>query len=161
MPSCCISFPVSLRPASKYHHEVRFANPELRDAIEHSRVITGEIVPDPEEDPVWDPPPEGVRRIRKMQIVFTGTNTWEMNRALGTVPQGLLARASVVGLPTNREVWTVNASPHVNKKARNQFEQRTYRKLYTVKGLSEYQALRLTSVLQEMATLNVKISIEM
>ena len=35
--------------------------------------------------------------------------------------------ARVSSLPTKRKVWTVNRSPHIFKKSREQFEQRKYK----------------------------------
>lgn len=43
--------------------------------------------------------------------------------------------ARVVGpvpLPTRIERWTVNRSPHVNKKSMDQFEQRTHKRLVDI-----------------------------
>ena len=38
-----------------------------------------------------------------------------------------LGGARVSSLPTKRKVWTVNRSPHIFKKSREQFEQRKYK----------------------------------
>ena len=38
-----------------------------------------------------------------------------------------LGGARVSSLPTRRKVWTVNRSPHIFKKSREQFEQRKYK----------------------------------
>ena len=38
-----------------------------------------------------------------------------------------------IPLPTNKEIFTVNRSPHVNKKSREQFEIRTQKRLIKIK----------------------------
>ena len=40
---------------------------------------------------------------------------------------GDMGAARVSSLPTKRKVWTVNRSPHIFKKSREQFEQRKYK----------------------------------
>ena len=42
-----------------------------------------------------------------------------------------------IPLPTNRTVFTVNRSPHVNKKAREQFEQRVHKRLIDIFSSSQ------------------------
>ncbi len=37
-----------------------------------------------------------------------------------------------IPLPTDRTVWTVNRSPHVDKKSREQFEMRTHKRLLDI-----------------------------
>ena len=37
-----------------------------------------------------------------------------------------------IPLPTDRVVWTVNRSPHVDKKSREQFEMRTHKRLIDI-----------------------------
>ncbi|MEW5765797.1 MAG: 30S ribosomal protein S10 [Acidobacteriota bacterium] len=37
-----------------------------------------------------------------------------------------------IPLPTDRSVWTVNRSPHVDKKSREQFEMRTHKRLLDI-----------------------------
>ena len=37
-----------------------------------------------------------------------------------------------IPLPTDRSVWTVNRSPHVDKKSREQFEMRTHKRLMDI-----------------------------
>lgn len=37
-----------------------------------------------------------------------------------------------IPLPTDRNVWTVNRSPHVDKKSREQFEMRTHKRLLDI-----------------------------
>ena len=37
-----------------------------------------------------------------------------------------------IPLPTDRNVWTVNRSPHVDKKSREQFEIRTHKRLLDI-----------------------------
>lgn len=42
-----------------------------------------------------------------------------------------------IPLPTKRTVFTVNRSPHVNKKAREQFEQRVHKRLIDIFSSSQ------------------------
>ncbi len=37
-----------------------------------------------------------------------------------------------IPLPTDRSMWTVNRSPHVDKKSREQFEMRTHKRLLDI-----------------------------
>ena len=37
-----------------------------------------------------------------------------------------------IPLPTDRNIWTVNRSPHVDKKSREQFEMRTHKRLLDI-----------------------------
>jgi small subunit ribosomal protein S10 len=37
-----------------------------------------------------------------------------------------------IPLPTDRSIWTVNRSPHVDKKSRDQFEMRTHKRLLDI-----------------------------
>ena len=41
--------------------------------------------------------------------------------------------AGPVPLPTTHEVWTVNRSPHVDKKSMDQFELRTHKRLIEIR----------------------------
>ena len=40
--------------------------------------------------------------------------------------------AGPIPLPTDKNKWTVNRSPHVDKKSREQFEVRTYKRLLDI-----------------------------
>lgn len=42
------------------------------------------------------------------------------------------ARVSLIPLPVKRNVFTVNRSPHIDKKSREQFEIRTHKRLITI-----------------------------
>ena len=58
--------------------------------------------------------------------------------------------AGPVPLPTEIERWTVNRSPHVDKKSMDQFEQRTHKRLIdivdpTVNTVDELKKLNLPS----------------
>ncbi|MBQ7332343.1 MAG: 30S ribosomal protein S10 [Opitutales bacterium] len=55
-----------------------------------------------------------------------------------------------VPLPTGIERWTVNRSPHVDKKSMDQFEQRTHKRLIDIIGptaqtVDELKKLNLTA----------------
>ena len=58
--------------------------------------------------------------------------------------------AGPVPLPTTHEVWTVNRSPHVDKKSMDQFELRTHKRLLdivdpTARTVDELKKLNLPS----------------
>lgn len=58
--------------------------------------------------------------------------------------------AGPIPLPTRREIFTVNRSPHVDKKSREQFEMRTHKRLIeildpTAKTIDALKTLSLPS----------------
>ena len=65
-------------------------------------------------------------------------------------------------LPTKRKVWTVNRSPHIFKKSREQFEQRKYKTCiaFSCNGLD--RSLEVLNVLysQEFAGIGLKAHVE-
>jgi len=65
-----------------------------------------------------------------------------------------------IPLPTHKRIYTVLRSPHVNKKAQDQFEFRVYRKQLS---LYSYQGLKLLMILKKIQCklfADVKIKIE-
>lgn len=53
-------------------------------------------------------------------------------RIVKTVKQTGAIISGPIPLPTGRSVYTVNRSPHVNKKSREQFETRTHKRLIDI-----------------------------
>lgn len=53
-------------------------------------------------------------------------------RIVKTVKQTGAVISGPIPLPTGRSVYTVNRSPHVNKKSREQFETRTHKRLIDI-----------------------------
>lgn len=53
-------------------------------------------------------------------------------RIVRTVKQTGAVISGPIPLPTRREIYTVNRSPHVDKKSREQFEIRTHKRLIDI-----------------------------
>lgn len=53
-------------------------------------------------------------------------------RIVRTVKQTGAVVSGPIPLPTNRSVYTVNRSPHVNKKSREQFETKVHKRLIDI-----------------------------
>jgi small subunit ribosomal protein S10 len=72
----------------------------------------------------------------KIRIRLLAYDHWILDRsAKEIVDTARRTGASVKGpipLPTDRNVWTVNRSPHVDKKSREQFEMRTHKRLLDI-----------------------------
>ena len=70
--------------------------------------------------------------------------------------------ARVSSLPTKRKVWTVNRSPHIFKKSREQFEQRKYKTCISCVCNSLNSSLDLLNVLysQEYLGVGLKAHVE-
>ena len=73
-----------------------------------------------------------------------------------------LGGARVSSLPTKRKVWTVNRSPHIFKKSREQFEQRKYKTRISCVCNSLGSSLDLLNVLysQEYLGAGLKAHVE-
>ncbi len=61
-----------------------------------------------------------------------------------------------IPLPQNRKVFTVNRSPHVDKKSREQFEIRTHARLIDIKNVTP-QTVEALGKLELPAGVNVEI----
>jgi len=74
----------------------------------------------------------------KIRIRLKGYDQRILDRsALDIVETAKRSGARVAGpipLPTNREIYTVLRSPHVDRKSREQFEIRTYKRLIEIIG---------------------------
>lgn len=72
----------------------------------------------------------------KIQIHFKSFNYKLLNRILNIILyKGLLLKFDIKGpvfLPTKKKLFTVLKSPHVNKKARNQFQLTTHTRLLII-----------------------------
>ena len=73
---------------------------------------------------------------QKIRIRLNGYDQRVLDRAiLEIIDVAKRSNARIAGpipLPTRREIFTVNRSPHVDKKSREQFEQRTHKRLLDI-----------------------------
>ena len=73
---------------------------------------------------------------QKIRIRLRGYDYRLLDRSVGEIVEtAKRTGAKVIGpipLPTNRNVITVNRSPHVDKKSREQFEIRTHKRLLDI-----------------------------
>lgn len=73
---------------------------------------------------------------QKIRIRLKGFDQRILDRATGDIVEtAKRTGAAVVGpipLPTNREVFTVLRSPHIDRKSREQFEIRTHKRLVDI-----------------------------
>ena len=67
--------------------------------------------------------------------------------------------AGPIPLPTRRQRWTVLRSPHVNKKARDQFELRTHKRLIDIVD-SRPQTIDALTKLDLPAGVDVEIKVD-
>ena len=72
-----------------------------------------------------------------------------------TIKQTGAVVSGPIPLPTRRSVYTVNRSPHVDKKSREQFETRIHKRLIDI-GIDE-RALRLVMKVPIPEGLNIEI----
>jgi small subunit ribosomal protein S10 len=72
----------------------------------------------------------------KIRIRLLAYDYWILDRSTKEIVEtAKRTGARVKGpipLPTDRTVWTVNRSPHVDKKSREQFEMRTHKRLLDI-----------------------------
>jgi|SRR5512135_3665642 small subunit ribosomal protein S10 len=72
----------------------------------------------------------------KIRIRLLAYDYWILDRSTKEIVEtAKRTGARVKGpipLPTDRSVWTVNRSPHVDKKSREQFEMRTHKRLLDI-----------------------------
>ena len=75
-------------------------------------------------------------KMKKIRIRLKGYDQRILDRAtLDIIETAKRTGARVIGpipLPTKREIYTVNRSPHVDKKSREQFEMRTHMRLLDI-----------------------------
>ena len=67
--------------------------------------------------------------------------------------------AGPIPLPTSKNRWTVNRSPHVDKKSREQFELRTHKRLLDIND-SRPQTMDALTKLDLPAGVDVEIKVE-
>ena len=88
----------------------------------------------------------------KIRIRLLAYDYWILDRSTKEIVEtAKRTGARVKGpipLPTERQIWTVNRSPHVDKKSREQFEMRTHKRLLdivspTAKTVDELKKLNL------------------
>jgi ribosomal protein S10 len=66
-----------------------------------------------------------------------------------------------VFVPRKRERFTLLRSPHVNKKARDQFERVTHKRVVLIKiSLTQKTSLKLYRFIQALSVLSVGVSLE-
>ena len=74
--------------------------------------------------------------IEKIRIRLLAYDYWILDRSTKEIVEtAKRTGARVKGpipLPTDRNIWTVNRSPHVDKKSREQFEMRTHKRLLDI-----------------------------
>ncbi len=72
----------------------------------------------------------------KIRIRLLAYDYWILDRSTKEIVEtAKRTGARVKGpipLPTERQIWTVNRSPHVDKKSREQFEMRTHKRLLDI-----------------------------
>jgi small subunit ribosomal protein S10 len=72
----------------------------------------------------------------KIRIRLLAYDHWILDRSTKEIVEtAKRTGARVKGpipLPTDRSIWTVNRSPHVDKKSREQFEMRTHKRLLDI-----------------------------
>jgi small subunit ribosomal protein S10 len=72
----------------------------------------------------------------KIRIRLLAYDYWILDRSTKEIVEtAKRTGARVKGpipLPTDRTIWTVNRSPHVDKKSREQFEMRTHKRLLDI-----------------------------
>ena len=72
----------------------------------------------------------------KIRIRLLAYDYWILDRSTQEIVEtAKRTGARVKGpipLPTERQIWTVNRSPHVVKKSREQFEMRTHKRLLDI-----------------------------
>ena len=72
----------------------------------------------------------------KIRIRLLAYDYWILDRSTKEIVEtAKRTGARVKGpipLPTERQIWTVNRSPHVDKKSREQFEIRTHKRLLDI-----------------------------
>ena len=72
----------------------------------------------------------------KIRIRLLAYDYWILDRSTKEIVETAKrtgARVKVpIPLPTERQIWTVNRSPHVDKKSREQFEMRTHKRLLDI-----------------------------
>lgn len=75
---------------------------------------------------------------QKIRIRLKGYDQKQLDRSTADIVEtAKRTGARVAGpipLPTKREVYTVLRSPHVNRKSREQFEMRTYKRVLDIVG---------------------------
>lgn len=76
------------------------------------------------------------KQKQKIRIRLKGYDQRQLDKATGEIVEtAKRTGARVVGpipLPTKREIFTVLRSPHVNRKSREQFEIRTYKRFFDI-----------------------------
>lgn len=98
----------------------------------------------------------------KMRIVLKGYNAKVIDSALekiiSLVKQKKVAFSGPVPLPVERQIYTVNRSPHIDKTSREQFERKTHKRLLCVQdnGSSGF----LTALSQVVLPAGVGVSLK-
>ena len=64
-----------------------------------------------------------------------------------------------IPLPTEKKIFTVLRSPHVNKQSREQLEIRTYSRLLKIKSLEKEKVLALVKELEEQCPVGLTLKI--
>ena len=116
----------------------------------------GEQCPDPFRN-------MGQRMSDRIRIRLKAFDHWVVDQtAADIVRTAQKTGASVRGpipLPTRRQRWTVLRSPHVNKKARDQFELRTHKRLIDIVD-SRPQTIDALTKLDLPAGVDVEIKVD-
>lgn len=98
----------------------------------------------------------------KMRIVLKGYNAKTIDAALekiiSLVKQKKVAFSGPVPLPVERQIYTVNRSPHIDKTSREQFERKTHKRLLCVQDNGDSGFL--TSLTQIVLPAGVKVSLK-
>ena|GEM_PF-196455 len=105
----------------------------------------------------------GQRMSDRIRIRLKAFDHWVVDQtAADIVRTAQKTGASVRGpipLPTRRQRWTVLRSPHVNKKARDQFELRTHKRLIDIVD-SRPQTIDALTKLDLPAGVDVEIKVD-
>ncbi len=103
--------------------------------------------------------------IKKIKFKINSNHTFYINRFIIVAEEELNKYGGVVGnikevfLPLKKEKFTVLRSPHVDKKARDQFERTTHRRLLIV-HMYRKEIINIERLVSNLKNLSVGVSIE-
>ena len=106
-----------------------------------------------------------VENIKKIKFKINSNHTFYINRFIIVAEEELNKYGDLVGkvkevfLPMKQEKFTVLRSPHVDKKARDQFERKTHRRLLIIQ-INKKDVANVERIISSLKNLAVGVSVE-